>query len=105
MLVENDEALFYYDGNTFEVRRLAPDLEKETVLSRGGVCSPLAVSGNVFCARVEGLFELAPDEPPRALGIRGLRTPVTALAATPRHVAWINEAGENRLEVHALERR
>lgn len=102
-LVTGDEALHYYDGNTREVRRIGPDLRDETVLGRDDVCSPLAVVGkDVFCARVEGLFQLVPDEPIRPLTAPGRHGLVTDIAATARRVAWITEAGDNRLEVHAL---
>jgi hypothetical protein len=102
-LVTADEALHYYDGNTREVRRIGPDLRDETVLGRDDVCSPLAVVGkDVFCARVEGLFQLVPDEPIRPLTAPGRHGLVTDIATTARRVAWITEAGDNRLEVHAL---
>jgi hypothetical protein len=104
MLVQSDDTLYYYDGKTFEVRRLTPDLQNESVVSRGGVCSPLAVSGNVFCARVEGIVELAPGEPPRQLVLGGLQKLVTSLVATPSYVAWVSEAGTDRLEVYAVGR-
>lgn len=103
-LVAADDALYYYDGNAREVCRLSPDLQERTVLGRGGVCSPLAVHGHVYCARVEGVFELAEGEPARQIVAGGLGSLVTDIAATETHVAWVSEAGANRLEVRAVER-
>lgn len=104
-LVASEEALFYYDGSSLEVRRLSPDLQQETVLARGGVCSPLAVAGSVFCARVEGVFEVAEEQPVRAVTPNGVRGAITALAATAHHVAWVTDAGDDRLEVYAVDRK
>ncbi len=94
--------LFFYDGPTRTVRRLSPDLQEEVTLARDFICSPIAVSDRVLCARVEGLFELRKDEPrPRAL-IERLRGSVTSLAAAPDRVVWVADAGQGQLAVEQL---
>jgi len=101
MLVARGD-LFYYEGNGYEVRRLSPDLQHERSLVSGFVCSPIAVSAHVYCAQVEGLFELRADERPRRLVPGGPARLVTDLAATPKRLLWIVDAGPDRLEVREL---
>jgi hypothetical protein len=94
--------LYYYDGNGLEVRRLSPDLAREETLVRGFICTPLAVFDHVYCAQLEGIFELRQDERPRLLSAERTRGPVTDLAANATHVAWVSDVGAERLEVHVL---
>jgi hypothetical protein len=101
MLVAHRD-LTYYDGNGHEVRRLSPDLQHERSLASGFVCSPIAVSAHVYCAQVEGLFELRADERPRRLVPGSIARVVTDLAATPKRLLWILDAGADRLEVREL---
>jgi len=101
MLVARGD-LFYYEGNGQEVRRLSPDLQHERSLASGFVCSPIAVSAHVYCAQVEGLFELRVDERPRRLVPGGPARLVADLAATPKRLLWIVDAGPDRLEVREL---
>ena len=101
MLVAHRD-LYYYDGNGHEVRRLSPDLQHERSLASGFVCSPIAVSAHVYCAQVEGLFELRADERPRRLVPGSLARVVTDLAATPKRLLWIVDAGADKLEVREL---
>ena len=101
MLVAHRD-LYYYDGNGQEVRRLSPDLQHEWSLASGFVCSPIAVSAHVYCAQVEGLYELRADERPRRLVPGSIARVVTDLAATPKRLLWIVDAGADRLEVNEL---
>ena len=103
MLVARESGLFYYDGNRLEVRRLSLDLSREATLASDFVCSPLAVTKYVYCARVEGLFELAEGAAPRLVvpGVAGVLA--TELAATSRYLAWIADVGEDKLEVRVVE--
>jgi hypothetical protein len=101
MLVAHHE-LYYYDGAGREVRRLSPDLRHEETLVSDFVCSPLAVAERVYCANLEGIFELAPQGRPRPLTERGAGGPVTDLAANARHLFWIGDAGADRLVVDSL---
>ncbi len=101
MLVAHRD-LHYYDGNGQEVRRLSPDLQHEWSLASGFVCSPIAVSAHVYCAQVEGLYELRADERPRRLVPGSIARVVTDLAATPKRLLWIVDAGADKLEVRDL---
>lgn len=101
MLVGERE-LHYYDGNRREVRRLSPDLRDEKTVVTDFICSPLAVAERVFCANVEGLFELVPGARPRLLARLGNTGAVTALAANSTHLYWIGDAGADQLVVSAV---
>lgn len=94
--------LHYYDGNTREVRRLSPDFQREDVLARDFVCSPLAVWEHVYCAQVEGISEIREGQAPKRLVEGTAGGPVAALAANSRYVAWVSDAGADRLEVKAI---
>jgi len=96
--------LYYYDGNTREVRRLSPDLTHEETLAKDFICSPMAVWEHVYCARVEGLFELRAGASPRRLVAGGLGAPITDLAVNARHVAFVSDAGADKLVVKVLPR-
>jgi hypothetical protein len=102
MLVAHHD-IYYYDGNGREVRRLSPDLRDEQVLVSDFICSPLAVAERVYCANVEGIFELVPGGRPRPLVKLGLGATVTELAANGRHLFWIADDGADRLIVNAIE--
>jgi hypothetical protein len=95
--------LAFYQGSGFEVHRLSFDLQHEHTPASGFICSPVAVAENVYCAQLEGIFELAPEASPRRLVPGGPARPVTDLAVGPRHLYWIVDAGPERLEVRAVE--
>jgi len=96
-------AIYYYDGNGREVRRLSPDLRDEEVLVADFVCSPLAVADRIYCANVEGIFELVPGARPRPLVTLGLGATVCDLATDGRRLFWIADGGPDRLVVKALD--
>jgi hypothetical protein len=101
MLVAHQE-LYYYDGNRRAVLRLSPDLRREETLVTDFVCSPLAVAEEVYCANVEGVFELVAGARPRLLVKLDDGRAATDLAATTGHLFWIGDAGADKLEVSAL---
>jgi hypothetical protein len=101
MLVAHRD-IYFYDGNSLQVRRLSPDLQREQALVSGFVCSPIAVSAHVYCAQVEGIFELRAGEPPRRLVPGSAARMVTELAATPKRLLWVVDAGAEKLEVKEL---
>lgn len=93
--------LHYYDGDTREVRRLSPDFQREEVLARDFVCSPIAVWDHVYCAQVEGISEIREKTAPVRLVQGTAGGPVAALAANARYVAWVADVGAEKLEVRA----
>jgi hypothetical protein len=94
--------LYYYDGSKREVRRLSPDLRDEVTLVTDFICSPLAVAERVYCANVEGVFELVAEGRPRRLATLGEGRAVTDLAANAKHLFWVSDAGADKLSVHAI---
>jgi hypothetical protein len=103
MLVAREE-LYYYDGNRREVRRTTPDLSSEETLVTNFVCSPFTVSvaKKVYCANVEGIFELVPGARPRGLVKLDKNRFATDLAATATHLYWVSDAGSDKLQVSSL---
>lgn len=96
--------IFFYDGPSSTVRRLASDLLREDVVARDVICSPLAVSDRLYCAQINLLFEL-----PRAGGTARPLVPkrsgaITTLAASRGRVAWLLDAGDGRAVLEVLER-
>jgi hypothetical protein len=96
------EDVYYYDGSVRELRRISPDLRREEVLVSDFVCSPLAVAERVYCANVEGVFEIVPEGRPRLLVKLGRGGFVTDLAANARYLFWIADAGADQLVVNSL---
>jgi hypothetical protein len=101
MLAVGHDGVYFYDGPQRGVRRLTFGLEREGSVSSGVVCSPLAVSSQVVCAQVGGLFAVSTSSPaPRFLAPE--RGPVTALAVTRDRVVWMAESGEDQLVVRGV---
>lgn len=94
--------LVFYDGNRFEVRRLSLDLRHERTPVSGFICSPVAVTEQIYCAQPDRNLELRPDQRPRRLVSGNAQRLVTDLAATPKRLLWIVDAGADKLEVRAL---
>lgn len=101
MLAVGPDGVYFYAGLRRGVRRLSFDLERETAVSNGAVCSPLAVSSRVVCAQVGGLFEIAlASSAPRPLAAER-SGPITAVAATMERAYWVAESGAERLLVRS----
>ena len=60
------------------------------------------MSEHVYCAQVDGIFELRADERPRRLVPGSAARLVTDLAATPKRLLWVVDAGAEKLEVREL---
>jgi hypothetical protein len=96
------ESVIYYDMERSEIRELTTDLKSESVWLKDFVCSPIYEAKNVFCARVEGLYEiLAANRKPRPL-LYGRRDSIAFLRADSRRVVWILDAGPDQLAVDML---
>jgi len=94
--------LAFYTGAGYEVHRLSLDFAHERTIASGFVCSPLAVAEHVYCAQVEGIFELRTGERPRRLVPGSAQRLVTDIAVGATHLTWIVDAGPDKLEVRAL---
>jgi hypothetical protein len=96
------ESVIYYDMERSEIRELTTDLKSESVWLKDFVCSPIYEAKNLFCARVEGLFEvLAARREPKALSF-GRRETITFLRADAKQVVWIVDTGPDQLAVDTL---
>jgi hypothetical protein len=102
LTIEQD--IYYYDGNTQTIRTLSLDFQREETIIREFICSPIAVADNVYCGRVEGLFELGKHAPtPRLLADVG-RFSITTLTANASRVVWLSDLGPNKLALQMLSR-
>lgn len=102
MLAVGHDGVYFYDGPQRGVRRLTFDLQRETSVVAGVVCSPLAVSDRVLCAQVGGLFEV-PLSGAAPLFVASERAgPVTALAVAQSRAFWVAENGTDRLLLQSV---
>lgn len=94
--------IYYYDGNTLEVRVISPDFQREQTLAKDFICSPLAVWEKVYCGQVQGLFEiLGEPQAPRPLHQSSGKS-ITSIAANRSRVVWLSDAGPDQLTVNLL---
>jgi hypothetical protein len=101
MLTARQE-LYFYDGNTRSVRSLSPDFQQEKALVSDFICSPIAIDRQIYCGRVEGLFEIdTASHTPRQLAQAG-RFSITAIAANSKWLAWLSDIGPNQLALLSL---
>ncbi len=101
MLVPYHDHLYYYDSNTIEIHRLSPDFLTNEILSKEFICSPLAVSTQIYCAHVAGLFEVSgrPLSSPVRLTERRV---IPAIAASSELVTWLSDTGPDQLALEML---
>jgi hypothetical protein len=93
------EAVYYYVGNGRELHRLSPDLRRDETLASELVCSPIAVSDRVYCGQVGGIVAWSETDRRTRLLAESGRGPITALTAHGSDVAWLSEAGPERMLV------
>jgi hypothetical protein len=96
--------IVYYDGTRGEVLALSRDLDRERVLATDFICSPLAAAINVYCAGVEGIYELSAAAAPRLL-VTPSSGVVASLAVGAERLAFVadvGERGQDRLAVRAV---
>lgn len=101
MLIAPDD-LYYYEGNTREVRRVSATRLTERTLRQDFICSPIAAREQVYCANMDGIFELAlePGAPPVAVQARG--RDVAGITASSSLVAWVRDTAAERLAVEMV---
>lgn len=99
-----DSRIYYYDVNTNEMHALSPDFQENRILGKNVICSPFAVTDNIYCGHVEGLHELSLKDQQMRRVDANERTSITALAASRDRVVWVSDAGRDSLSVKMLPR-
>ena len=97
------ESLYYYDGPSSSVLRVAPDLGSEEVLARDVICSPLAVAESIFCAQPAGLIEISLDGGVRRAFPLEEQRSITAVAATATQLTWVSDIGDHQLAIDSID--
>jgi hypothetical protein len=101
-LLTGTDAIFYYDVDAFQIRRLTLDLRDDEPVMSKVVCTPLAAAADVYCASVEGLFVVAPSTGTPSILSAGRAGTITFVVADARWVAWTVDLGPNRLGIDLL---
>jgi hypothetical protein len=96
------ENLAYYDMDKSEIRQLTPDLKSEHVWLKNFVCSPIYEATNIFCVRVEGLYEIPADSRVAKQLLFGPRQTITLVRANAKWVVWVADVGADQLAVDML---
>jgi hypothetical protein len=96
------EEVVYYDMERSEIRKLSPDLKSEYVWLKDFVCSPICESTNIYCSRVEGLFEFLAGSHDAKFLWYGRRETITSIRANPKQVFWTVDTGPDQLAVDML---
>ncbi len=102
-MLSGAQELVYYDGKSRDVLALSLDLSHERTLAKGQICSPLSATEHVYCAAVNGVFEVPELGPPRPLVAAGHL--VTALSGNAERLAFIvdvGRSGQDQLAVKLL---
>jgi hypothetical protein len=102
MLGAGRDGIYFYDGPERGIRRLTFDLERETSVLGGVVCSPLVVTDRVLCAQVGGLFEVPLSGEAARFVAPERAGPITALAAAGSRVFWVADHGAEQLIIRSV---
>lgn len=111
-----DDELYFYDGPSRSVRRVSPDLQDETVVAKGVICSPLTVTDlalepkatagadRIVCAQVGSVFSVdVADDPDTKSPVQMVDThtkgPITAIGAAAGRVVWVEDLDGKQLRV------
>jgi hypothetical protein len=101
MLVASTD-IYYFDPDAEELRLLSPDFQRHETIATRLVCSPFAMSLDIYCAQVEGLYAVSRRSRQRRDLVRGPHQPITSVVANSRYVAWVSDIGADRLAVNML---
>jgi len=97
------DTVIYYDMDKSEIRQLMPDLVTEHVWLKDYVCSPIFEANNIFCSRVEGLFEvLAESHTPKFLLSLTRVQAIPLIRANSKRLVWLVDTGPDQLAVDTL---
>jgi len=96
------DGIYYFDLDTTRILKLTPDLRHEEVQLKELVCSPIQVSTRIYCACVEGLFDVSKDtHQPRVLVYNRPGT-ISSVTSNSKAVAWTVDVGSDQLAVDLL---
>jgi hypothetical protein len=101
-MLTGTEDIVYYDMERSEIRQLSADLKSEHVWLKDFVCSPLCEATNIYCGRVEGLFEVLADSREPKFLWHGRRETITFIRANSKQVVWTVDTGPDQLAVDML---
>ena len=96
------EEVVYYDMERSEIRKLSPNLKSEYVWLKDFVCSPIYAATDIYCSRVEGLFEFLAGNREAKFLWYGRRETVTLIRANSKQVFWTVDTGPDQLAVDML---
>jgi hypothetical protein len=96
------ESIYYYDVDEIEIRRLVGGVQQEEMLLQKFVCSPIHVSSRIYCACVEGVFEVSKEtRQPRVLS-PSRSGPITNITSNEKMVVWAVDTGRDQMAVDML---
>jgi len=101
-LLAGVDGLYYYDLDQSKVLKRSLDLRSEQAQLDNFVCSPIYVSSRIFCACVEGLFEVAKDTRTPTVLVHDRPGTITNISANAKLVAWTVDLGQDQLAVDTL---
>jgi len=106
MLAAAKDVYYYFfdDKDVSEIWAVSPDMQTERVVAKNVICSPLAVADRVFCAQMQGVFEISPTSGLPRLVSPSVASSITTIAADRNRIAWVNDVGAEKLEVKLLDR-
>lgn len=102
MLTHAHDLLYYYDGPHSQITELTPDLAHERTWVSGVICSPIAVSNAAYCGSVEGMYTVSEQAPKPRMLEPNHGSMVTNVSANETRVAWLRDAGPDRLALETL---
>jgi hypothetical protein len=101
-LLAGTDGLYYYDLDQSKVLKRSLDLRSEQVELDHFVCSPMFVTSRIFCACVEGLFDVSKETHAPSVLVHDRPGTITGISANSKVVAWTVDVGENQLAVDML---
>jgi hypothetical protein len=101
-LLAGQDALYYYDLDQSKILKRSLDLRSEQVQLENFVCSPICVSSSIFCACVEGLFEVSKETREPTVLVHDRPGTITSISSSSRLVAWTVDLGQDQLAVDML---
>jgi hypothetical protein len=101
-LLAGQDAVYYYDLDQSKVFKRSLDLRSEQIQLENFVCSPIYVSSSIFCACVEGLFEVSKETREPTVLVHDHPGTITSISSNSKLVAWTVDLGQDQLAVDML---